>query len=160
MKDITNCVTNYKNRIELFLSQLNIEKKYFDISLERVMKWKPIMIAEVQQEIVAAVGLEKKFGIMRSVIILRKEVQGKGLGQSYLHALLGKARETCHIVWAIIAEGNSASMKLHLAADYRVIGKRQNLFYLAVPLDCFGDALLWSFKLIFPLTKVVDRIRQ
>jgi len=151
---------NYKHQIEFFLSQLNSEKKYFDINLERIRKWKVIMIAEEEQEIIAAAGLEKKFGMIRSAIIIKRELQGKGLGTLLLKELIDKTRKRYHVVWAIIAEENEASIRLHLAESFRPIGRRQNLFYLAVPLGVGGRLLVYCFSILFPFTRMIDIIRH
>ena len=160
MKNITDALMNNKERINNFLSQLDSERRYFDITIERIMSWKLVMIEEADNKINAIVALEKKFGMTRSAIILKRELQGKGLGKILLEQLIDEARKKHHIVWAIISEKNMASIKLHLAKDFRFIGNRQNLFYLAAPLDFVGHILFHSFAKLFPLTKIFDKIRH
>ena len=160
MKDITDDVLCYKKEMETFIDQLDSEKKYFKLTVERVLKWELIAIETVAGEVVAIGGLEKKFGTIRSNLILRKDVQGQGLGKRFLGEIIKVAREKHHAIWALIMKENTPSLKLHLGFGYRLIGERQDLLYLMIPLSAPGYVYFCLVRGLFPLVRIVDLVRH
>jgi RimJ/RimL family protein N-acetyltransferase len=160
MKIITSDFSQYKKQIEDFLSTLQSEKKYFNLTIDRLMKCEFVIIEQVNNKIIAVAGLEKKFGIIRDVIMIKAEYQRHGLGTKILYALIYQTKERHALLMALIKDHNIASLRLHMKAGYKKIGRRQNLDYLVRPINCKGNFLYYLLKTSFPLFKVADIIRH
>ena len=150
----------YKQRIEDFLEKLGSEKGYFNLTVDRVMNWKLVMLEKLNDEIIAIAGLERKLGTLRNNVIIKKELHGKGLGKSIINELLNESKLQHNIVWAVISEENLAAIKIHLATGHKMVGNRQNMCYLVAPLHWKGKALYYVIRALFPATKLLDMIRR
>ena len=160
MENITYHLVEYKKHIRKFLDELDSEKEFFNLTLDRVMKWEAVIVEIMNNEIIGIAGLEKKIGIFRSNVMLKKEFQGKGLGKLFIIELLKESSHNHNIMWAVISENNLASINLHLAMGYKVVGRRQNMYYFIAPLSGKGKILFNLIKALFPLMRMVDLIRR
>ena len=160
MKNITGNAAQYKKQMEYFFNSLESEKKYFNLTMERLLKWELIMIEVSGDEIIAVAGLEKKWGIVRNNLMIKKEHQGRGLGKQIIDELVDEIKKKYAMVMAVISEQNSGSIKLHLQKGYRRIGRRQTLDYLIKPINQKGVVVYFLMKTFFPFLKVADMIRR
>lgn len=160
MLNITDNLPTYRQQIESFLGKLNSEKAYFNLTIERVMNWELVMVEMLNEEIIAIAGLERKFGIVRNNLVIKKEFHGKGLGKSLLRELLNEAKLEYNIIWAVISEKNIAAIKNNLATGHKMVGNRQGMCYLIAPLNWKGKLLYYIIQALFPTMKLLDLIRR
>jgi len=114
-----------------------------------------------ENKIIAIAGLEKKLGIIRGNLILKKTFHGKGLGKRIVAELITEAaRKRYPFIMAVISDQNLGSVTLHKKIGYRLIGTRQNLSYYVLPLTCVGKLLCASLNAIFPLFLLIDLVRR
>ncbi len=159
-KNITDSLNIYQDIIDTFLNTLDIEKQYFNVTLERLLKSEMILIALSEDEIIGVGGLEIKYGMSRSIIILKKGYQGKGIGKRLSKRILEEAGIKHNIVVAVIEKSNIASIRTDLSIGYKLIGNRGDLCYLACPLNVNGWIVYFGLKMVFSLVKAVDLIRR
>jgi len=160
MENITNNLIRHKKKIEHFINTLQDEKKYFNLNTDRLMKWEFVLIKQVDNEIIAVAGLEKKLSIFRDNVIVKAAYQRKGQGRKILCELIDQTKERYTLLMAVISEHNLASLELHFKTGYKMIGRRQSLDYLAKPINRKGTFLYYLLKTLFPLIKVADLIRR
>jgi GNAT superfamily N-acetyltransferase len=160
MENITQNLEEYRKRLETFLDELESEREFFNLTLDRVMKWELVVVEILGNRIIGIGGLERKFGICRSNVMVKKEFHRKGLGERLLVELLSESKQNHNIVWAVIGEHNTGSLKLHQATGYRMVGRRQSMYYFVSPLNSKGKVMLHLVEAFFPLLRVVDMIRR
>lgn len=161
LKDISDNVAAYRSQIELLLDRLDTEKEFFRLTIERVMKCELVLIATENDQVIGVGALERKYGVSRSLIIVDKRYHGKGLGRSCIRELLSIAKAHRYsLIMAVVEELNTRALKFHLAAGYRFVGKRENLYYIFYPLSLKGILYFHISRFLFPLTAVVDYIRR
>lgn len=160
MLNISDNLPAYKHKIGYFLEKLDSEKEYFNLTIEKVMNWELVMVEMINDEIIAIVGLERKLGIVRNNIMIKKEFQGKGLGKRLMFELLSESRLKHNIVWGVISENNIASIKNDLATGHKIVGNRQNMCYLIAPLNWKGKVLYYLIRALFPMAKLLDMVRR
>ena len=125
------------------------------------MKSELVLVAMDSKEIIGIAGLERKYLIPRTYIILKREYQGKGLGTRFKLKLLAEARKKHNIITAVVEEKNLRSIKANLKAGAKIAGKRENLCYLFwIPRNIKGLFLYYSIKIVFPILKTVDIFRR
>ena len=158
--NITDTLDEYKDEINLFIEKLGSEKKYFDITTERIMKSVIVSIATDNNKIFGISGIERKYGVLRNYIILLKEYHRGRFGtQLYLH-MLEEAKTKCNIIMSVVKENNIVALKAAESQDFRKSGKRGNLYYLWKPLNTKGVFIFYLIKILFPLVKIVDIFRR
>ncbi len=160
MKNITHEREQYRSRLEAFLAALNEEKKYFNLNLQRVLGWETILIEDRDGEVVAVAGVEKKLGIARNCLVIKSDCQGRGLGKSMTRELIKEAGPKHALMMAVISKDNAASIKMHAALGYRMIGRRGELDYYMLPMGIKGSLLHLLMKILFPVMKAVDLVRR
>ncbi len=67
-------------------------------------------------------------GVVEHSVYVAGDVRGQGVGRILLDALIAAAAD--HGIWTIqtsIIEGNTASLKLHDAAGFRLVGRRERI---------------------------------
>jgi GNAT superfamily N-acetyltransferase len=160
MLNITDNLPTYRQQIESFLGKLNSEKAYFNLTIERVMNWELVMVEMLNDEITAIAGLERKLGIVRNNLVIKKEFHGKGLGKSLLRELLSESKMKHNLVWGVISEKNIVAIKNDLATGHKIVGNRQGMCYLIAPLNWKGKLLYYLIRALFPTTKLLDIIRR
>jgi len=160
MLNVTDNLPAYKQQIESFLAKLDSEKEYFNLTVERVMNWELVMVEMLNEEIIAIAGLERKFGIVRNNLMIKKEFQGIGLGKRLMLELLSESKLKHNLLWAVISEKNIAAIKNDLATGHKIVGNRQNMCYLVAPLNWKGKLLYYLIRALFPTTKLLDLIRR
>jgi GNAT superfamily N-acetyltransferase len=158
-RDITDALCEYQDKINLFLSLLETERKVFNLTTERVMTSEMILIVLIGGECIGLGGLERKLEISRSIMILKQSCQGKGIGKIFSQRILEKAKQNHNIILAVIEEDNTPSMRMHLSVGYKMVGKRGHLCYLFCPLNTKGLIMYYCIKALFPTVKVLDLIR-
>ena len=161
MKNITDSLSQYRYPIESFISKLEGEKRYYNLTTERVMNWDLVMVEMAKDEIVAIAGLERKLGLIRSGIMLRKELHRKGFGKRFLFEVHEEAKnQGYHVIWGLVSEGNAAAVQLATSLGYKFLGKRQNMDNVIAPLDSTGRIIYYLARALFPLVKVIDKVRR
>ena len=154
------CHKVFREQIETFLQDLESEKEFFNVTLDRIMKWESVIVETLGNRIIGIGGLERKFGACRSNVIVKKEFHRQGFGKRLLVELLNESRQDHNILWAVIGENNEASLSLHLATGYEMVGRRQKMYYIISPLNPKGKVLLNLIKVFFPLIRIVDLVRR
>lgn len=159
-KNITNHLSEHYNHIDLFVRELDSEKQFFDLTTARIMRCEIVIIALGDNKIIGIAAVERKYGIARSLMMVKKDFQGKGFGKQFMVALLGEAKNTHNMIMAIVDDKNIMSMRMHLAKGYRIVGKRGKLCYIMNPLNKKGLFLYYLIKILFPIMKAVDLVRR
>lgn len=157
----TMIIPNYEE-IEKLLSELNDELKYFRITIDRVKKSKWIIPEYINGKLVGIAGIEKKFGIVRSWTIVKKEYWKKGIGSKLINMRKERCLEdkSCNILLGIVKRNNIASIKNITEQGYMLCGRRGNLFYYFQPITQLGKVMTFIIKIIFPITKIIDKFRK
>jgi RimJ/RimL family protein N-acetyltransferase len=159
--NVTNEIKNMESELGDFLDHLDGERKYFNLTLNRLLRCELLLIADYQESIIGVAGLEKKYGVTRSFIILKSEYHGKGIGRDFAKFRSQEAKNlNYNIIMSAIDENNKASLKMNFAIGYKKGGKRGNLIYIFKPLNKKGFAIYYFIKFLFPFFKVVDKIRR
>jgi RimJ/RimL family protein N-acetyltransferase len=157
----TTVIPNYE-KIEELLSKLNDEVNFFSITIDRVKKSKWIIPEYINGKLVGIVGIEKKLEIMRSWTIVKKECWEKGIGAKLVNMRKERCLEdkSCNILLGIVERNNIASIKNIAKQGYVLCGRRGNLLYYFQPITQLGKAMTFIIKIIFPITKIIDRFRK
>lgn len=148
--------------VEKFLGELKDELKYFNITLDRVKKANWIIGEYRYGKLVGIAGIEKKLGIVRSWTIVKKEHWKKGIGSK----LVKKRREkclkdrSCHVLLGVVEKNNIPSIKNIIKQGYLFCGRKGNLLYYFQPITSVGKLMILILKVIFPITKIIDRFRK
>ncbi len=160
MQDITNGLHFHAEKLEDFLNSLTVEKKFFNISLERIMSWERVMVETIDDSIAAIAGLERKYATTRSTIIVKSRFQRSGVGKRCLQELLADAGKKYSAVWAVIQKDNIPSIRLHRNIGYVSLGERQDVHYMLFPLTTRGTLMLPLVRSAFPISRLVDKFRR
>jgi len=160
IKNITHIAYDYREHIDQFLKTLGSEKAHFNPSTERVLDSEVVLIAVLDNRIIGLGGIELKYNIPRSIIILDKTSQGKGLGKKLMTEILKEGRNNHNIMVGVIEEGNNAALRLDLSVGYKMCWTRNNLHYLFYLYNIKGLIIFYMIKALFPLIKVIDYVRR
>ena len=160
IRAISDSLSGHAEQIVEFLGRTDSEKRYFNLTLERVLKAETILVAYADDALVGIGGIEVKYRLPRDFIMVDRRVQGKGLGRQFLDRILDDAARMHSILMAVIEEPNAASLKLHRTVGFRMGGKRGQLNYLFFPIDARGLVLYYIVRLIFPGIQLLDRFRR
>jgi len=160
IKDITGTLSEYRDRVDMFLLSLGPEKRFFNLTVDRVMKAELMMLVLFDNEIIGLGGLERKLGISRSIIILQHNSQGKGIGKMFHMKIIGIAKQKHDLILGVIEQENIQSIRMDLSLGYRLAGKRGNLYYLFCPLNTKGNLMYYCIKTIFPIINMIDKLRH
>jgi GNAT superfamily N-acetyltransferase len=160
--NITDNFNDYKDKIELFIKNLDTEKEYFPMIERSVINSKLIFIAiNGKGEIVGIAGSEKSRFFLRTYILIQKDYQGKGVGKIIYTKLLSELKkQQKKIILAVINKGNKRSLKMHIKLGYRFVGIRGDLYYLFKPLSIESNILFYFIKAIFPFVIIVDSLYE
>jgi hypothetical protein len=158
--NITDCLYVYKDRLEIFLDKMDSEKRFFNLTLERALRSEFVLIVLLNNDIIGIGGVEVKYGIPRSFIMLDKSTQGKGIGRTFAWEIQHEASKHHNFLLGIIEENNNAPVKLSLIYGYKIVGKRGKLIYLICPLNSQGLLLYLAFRFLFYFIKPIDLIRR
>ena len=159
--NITNNKFEYKEKVKKFLENLDSERKFFNLDLNRILNLEFIIIAMDGQELIGIAGLERKFSLVRSIMMISRKHQGKGLGTKFMVRLLDDARNNGYsIIMGVVEEKNIGALKMDYSTGYRFCGKRENLCYIFNPLNTKGMIYFRLIKLLFPLVRIVDYVRR
>jgi hypothetical protein len=161
--NITDKFNDYKNKIDIFLRKLDIEKEYFP-TIDKSIKNSKIIIIAVNNdnaEVIGVAGVEKTRYFYRSYILMLKDYQGMGIGKSmYMELFNALKRNKRKIVLAIVNRGNMKSLKMHIKLGYKLVGIRWNFYYLYKPLSIHGIILFYLIKAIFPFVVIADSLYE
>ena len=148
--------------IEGFFGELNDELNYFNLTIDRVKKSKWVIPEYRNGRMVAIAGIEKKLGIVRSWTIVKKEYWKKGIGSKLINKRKEKCLEdkSCHVLLGVVDRNNIASIKNITKQGYVLCGKRGNLLYYFQPITLFGKVMTFIIKILFPISKIIDRFRK
>jgi hypothetical protein len=160
IRNITGDVNRYRDLIDTFLHGLDREKTFFNLTTERVIKSHRVMIALERNRIIGISGLERKYGFLRSYVMLGRKHQGRGLAKLlYTHKIQKTGRKPS-IVMGIIDEKNYRAIRLNVKLGYRFCGKRGKLLYFFRPLNPGGTVVFNMMKIIFPAIRLMDSFRR
>jgi predicted acetyltransferase len=159
-KKISPIDAKWGQQISIFLNGLNIEKIFFNLTTDRILKSELIIAAIIDDEIAGIGSLENKYRVIRATIMFKSKFQGKGLGKKMVNKIHESAHGIYNLLMAVIDQENIPSLNLFKSMEYQVIGKRENLYYLFCPLSTNGRIMLALFKIIFPLVSMLDKIRH
>ncbi len=145
-----------------FFESLDEELVHFPLTYKRMMNAYFLITEYSEGKLIALAGVEKKYGVVRSWTIVKKEHWHKGIGSK----LVARRKEicsrdkTCHVLLGIVDETNVASINNITKQGYKYIGQRENLKYYLQPIRPIGNVVIFLAKLIFPLFSVIDKIRS
>ncbi|MDZ7833629.1 MAG: GNAT family N-acetyltransferase [Desulfobacterales bacterium] len=151
-----------KSELNEFCNSLSDEKSYFNVTFQRMMNsiW---IIPEYQDgKLIAAAGVEKKYGIVRSWAIVKKEHWKKGVGAKLIAKRFEKCRKekTCHVLLGIIDEKNIPSIKALTKQGYILVGKKGNLLYYLQAISPLGRGMIPVIKILFFSLLIIDKFRK
>ncbi len=135
------------------------QTEFFDLTTSRFLQSKLCLIYMVDNEVAGMVGILPRKGFMSVYIVVKKEFQGKGIARNLSNVLIKEARRKYHILLAVIGLGNDISLHLHQSIGYELIGERNNFYYTFLPLDSIGRIIISLIKSIFPVIRIIDRLR-
>lgn len=159
--DITGTLSRYADQLSLFIELLSEEKRYFKLDMARVYRSELIVIAETKGEIVGIVGIERKFFLPRSYIMLKSDYHGRALGRIFILKLMDLLeKKRYHLVMALTDENNIPGLRLHATTGYRICGKRQNLYYQIKTLDDIGRLSFPMIRLAIPISNLIAALRR
>ncbi len=148
--DITGGIPAYRGRIRGFLEKLTSERRYFaSLTFDMVVNSDLLIVAEEEGGIAGMAGVNRKYGIVRNYIVLKKEVQGKGVGEKLLLRLIAECRKRHHLIMCVVGENNAPSRVLHLRAGAVEAGRRNRHDYLFIPLSRRGVLFAAAFRVAF-----------
>ena len=159
--DITQDLPMYTRQITTFIDQLQSEKKYFNLLPDAVLSARvhTIVAAFVNEDLVGIAYLERKKLILRDFVIVKGNFQKMGLGKQLLQQLHAQAKDTSHIILALINAQNAPSLNLHTSLGYRIAGKRwDNIFYLFYPLTPLGSIFCYVFTKLLPVAFLIEKL--
>jgi RimJ/RimL family protein N-acetyltransferase len=145
-----------------FCNNLDEEKAYFNITYERILHSEWFIPEYRNDNLVGLAGIEKKYGIVRSWTIVKKEYWGKGIGSKLISKRLEKCRadKSCHIILGIVHENNTNSIRTITKRGYTYIGQKENLLYYGQPVSAFAPAMIFFLRVIFPVFNFVNKCRS
>jgi RimJ/RimL family protein N-acetyltransferase len=145
-----------------FFESLDEEREYFNVNLERVLQSNWVIPEYVNGELAGVAGVERKYGIMRSWTIVKKDYWRQGVASRLGIKRLERCRKErlCHALLAIIEKKNLAGIKNAAKIGYKIIGKNGNLYYLMRPVTKFGNVMAYAAIIAFPFFLVLDKFRK
>lgn len=161
--DITQDLPRYTRQITNFIDQLQSEKQYFDLLPDAVLSARAhtIVAAFVNENLAGIAYLERKKLILRNFVIVKDNFQRMGLGKQLLQQLHARAKDTSHIILALINAKNAPSLKLHTSLGYRIAGKRWNdIYYLFYPLTPVGSIFCYVITKLIPVAFRIEKLRR
>lgn len=161
--DITQDLPRYKCQITTFINQLQSEKQYFDLHPDAVLSARihTVVAAFVNEDLAGIAYLERKKLILRDFVIVKDNFQRMGLGKQLLKQLHARAKDTSHIILALINAQNTPSLKLHTSLGYRIAGKRwDNIYYLFYPLTLVGSTFCYVITKLVPVAFLIEKFRK
>jgi len=158
--NITGEHEGYIEKIQDFMNALETEKRYFKLTMDRIICSEIIFVATIDNRIVGIGGIEIKHHIPRIIIMLKKEVHGKGIGKELLSIIHHESVKYHNIIMAIIEDGNTAAFRLFMSWGYISYIKRNKLCYLLYPLNRKGLITYWGLMIISPFIKIFDIIQK
>lgn len=159
--NITKEKNRYKELINYFIESLHEEKQYFKLDKKRFAEFKLTIAAFSDGKIVGLAGFERKVVFLRSLIMVKKEYQGIGLGKYLYQKLMDEARkEHYSIILGATSENNYKAQKLHYSVGYKYAGKKDNLIYFINPLNLKGQIIYYLIRIVFPVLRMVEYFRR
>lgn len=172
--DITNEISFYQDNLIEFLDNLSTEKRFFNITLDRILKSRLVIIAVDNTvtlsksksfkkrpfKIIGVAGIEKKFGIARDYVILNKNYQKLGIGTKLRSFLFSESKKIYNLIMPLISEQNDVAISWYIKSGFKMIGSKDHLIYFAYPLNSKGQLQYFVLKLIFPFIKIIDFFRH
>jgi RimJ/RimL family protein N-acetyltransferase len=157
--DLTPNIEKYRDKIDIFLKDLDTEKEFIGLNVKRLIKSELVFAALHKNEIIGISGLQKKHGISRRYTVLRRDYQGKGLGKKFSSKILAHAKKDHNIIMSVIDENNLRALKMASSMGYKKAGRRRDLLTLLLPLNFKGFFLFYLIRLLFPLYRFLDVFR-
>jgi len=106
-------------------------------------------------------GLESKWGILRSYVIIKKEYQGKRIAQNLFNERIKQSEILKpNIIMAVIKKANQRSINHCRARGYRYGGTRGKLSYFFLIMNYKGFIKYLLIRIFIPFLKITDTIRH
>ncbi|CAN2045907.1 hypothetical protein GMMP13_220024 [Candidatus Magnetomoraceae bacterium gMMP-13] len=161
MKDISSNIKAYKKQLEFFLDNLDVERFYIKLSLERFYTSKILLAQFANDKIVAVAGIEKWHGLDKSYFLIRKDFQGKGIGKKISSELNNHAiKKGLSYFLGVLNKKNIGMLKVCIATNYKIIGNLKNIIYLIVPCNKKGTVLYYLLKIGFSLLTFIISVMK
>jgi len=157
--NVTGSRRIFKKKLDDFIMRMDTEKRYFPLSLERALRSETVLLALHEGEVVGFGGVEIKYRIPRSTIMLDRKYHGKGLSKALMKMIHTEAEKKHHIILGVIEKHNKVALDLDLSIGYTNCGERNNLYYLFFPFTATGKIIIKIISKIFPIIKILDKIR-
>jgi len=159
-RNITKDLDYYADTINKFLGELDDEKKYFGLKLERVLESKLVIVAIFDDQIVGITGFESKMGIIRSYVVVKKQFHGMRIAENLFKERMRQSSSLkCNLVMAVVEKDNIKSINHCYSRGYRLGGVRGNLLYLFFIINYTGYLQYMLIRILFPFLKLTDIIR-
>jgi RimJ/RimL family protein N-acetyltransferase len=158
--NVSNKLIQYDEILQPFLKLIPLQTEFFDLSLDRFEQSKVCLISMKNNVVTGMAGLLPRKGFMCVYIVVEKNYQRRGIARELSTALIRESKNKFHILIAMIAIGNDASLKLHQNLGYELVGDRDDLYYTILPLDLIGTIMKYFIRLLFPVIKYCDRYRK
>lgn len=151
-----------RSELKEFCDSLEEERAYFKISFQRILNADLIIPEYHDGKLIALAAIEKKYGIVRSWTIVKKEYWRKGIGSRLMTKRLERLKKdrTCHVLLGIIEKKNIAAIKNVTKHGYKFVGRRGNLLYYSLPVSFWGYGKIFFMQGMFPLVGILDRLRK
>lgn len=161
--DISDELEAYQEALEVFLADLGPELEFMDpdFGITKLMRSELVVVAlDENGGIVGLNATTRRFGMNKAYSVVGRRFQGKGLGKRLFLKRNHIAREEprCNLVLGVVDGRNSRSLNMCLHNGHRVIGKRWDLCYMAMPVSFKGHVLFYLFRAIFPVIRVFDKL--
>jgi phage-related holin len=159
-RNITKEIYTYQDRIKQFLDELNEEKKYFKLTLRRILRSVLVIISTLNDQIVGITGLEKKWGIIRGYVVVKNQYQGMRIAETLFKERMRQSSGLkCNLIMAVVEKGNTRSINHCISRGYRTGGRWGNLLYYFLVLNYKGYLQYILIRILFPFLKLTDTIR-
>lgn len=150
-------LSEYQNEIDRFVGSLSTEKKYLNINFQRVMNSRLVILAMGNHSIVGLGGLEKKRGLARSYIVVKKEHQNQFIGAPLFMKILKEAKKKHSIIMGAVEKENIKALKMFLSKGYKHVGEKKRLMYICKPFNASGYLIYLFIKAVFPLYRLLAK---
>lgn len=158
--DVLTERNTYGEQIIRFLDQLDEERYYIKLTPERIMH-SELVIAEFDHEnIIALCGARRRFKLLWSYFLIKREHQGRGLGWKFSEELIRRSKERYNVLMSIVDSNNTKMAAVFTKTGYRLIGSRKNINYYCVPLNWKGQIIYHVMKAGFPLIRTILAISK
>jgi len=160
-ENISNQLTINYTRLTRFLDELDSEREFFHVTIERVLNSALVILAFDNEKVIGITGLEKKWGIMRSYVVVKKDYQGKRIAENlYNERLKHTSSIKCNIILAVVEKRNLKSINHCISRGYRFGGEYWgNLRYYYLVLNFRGYMQYIALRLINPLLRLINIVR-